>query len=199
MIRYDVFRALAPEEKYPDTPFAFRLNGVKYDLPLPPPVGDVLGDMLTKSGPFYSLDRYSSPEGVDEVRSDARCIDLPSRAPACADAEFRVDLTEPNNVMGYVSQIAVANRWAAAEIVRRAISTDTFDADVAEWITARFSFFHFCGGFEIARVSYYFDADEKTTVLAMIDGVSTSRNPKSLTERSGRKLRFRDMVATPPH
>ncbi len=43
-------------------------------------------------------------------------------------------------------------------------------------------------------MSYYFDADEKTAMLAMIDGASASRNPKSLVERTGRKLRFREMM-----
>jgi hypothetical protein len=194
MNRYDVFRAMNPDEQYPDTLCNVSMSEIAYDLFIPPKVGDAILEVLIQSGNFYCVERFCSPSGLRDIRSEYIEMWTADQSPVYAECEVREDISGAGIVNGYVLNMMAVNASAAKKILHLAVKGGTFTEEIDVWIVDRIGYFNFCGGFEIARMFYYTDADEKANVSDAVDSVSFSDKSKSLVERSGRKLRFRDMV-----
>ena len=194
MIRYDVFRAVNPDESYPNTLFNVSIRKLKYDLPLPPYVCDELIKALTQSEKFERVEKFCSPLGLQKVRSELLSLETANRSPAYAGCKVLEDITEPELVNGYVLDLIAVNESAVREILRLAIEEQVFTDEVDAWIINHGSFFRYCRGFEIARMFFYADAEEKDEVMTFVDSHSFTEKSGAIAERSGSKLRFRDMV-----
>lgn len=192
MIRQDLFRAMAPTRNYPDSPFNVRLNDVRYDLPLPSILTEVLLEVLSPRGPFRQLDGYCDSMGIDRLRASPSILQS-DPYPSYADAELRFTLTDRHLPMGYCLQQAVANKSAAQEIVRLAIESG-LEEEATRWVMAHSPFLIESGGFEIVRVWHYFSADERDAVYAQLDGAVITHEPKMLGERPTGKQMMRDLL-----
>jgi hypothetical protein len=199
MIRYDAIRALNPNDEFPRTPFNLRIKAIEYHLPIPSTVCDVLADRLHNSGSFCRNFHLCTPFGMNAIRANPAILDTKGDSPAYAGCETVEDITEPRLTMGYVCWQASINQAGANKFMHLAIEDDTFDKEASEWIINRIPFIGNCGGFELIRMNFYTSAEEKNNVNCFIDGVSVSKEPKSIVEKAGHKLRFRDMAnALPP-
>lgn len=192
MIRQDLFRAMAPTRNFPDSPFHVKLNDVRYDLPLPPILTDVLLEVLSPKGIFRRLDGYCDALGIDRLRANPSILQS-DPYPSYADAELRFTLTERNLPMGYCLQQAVANKIAAQEIVRFAIESGMKE-EATQWVMTHAIFLIESGGFEIVRAWHYFSADERDAVYAQLDGAVITHEPKVLGERPTGKQLMRDLL-----
>lgn len=65
---------------------------------------------------------------------------------------------------------------------------------LADYIIRRDAYFKQCGGFELLRVRYYFDADDRYSVMLDIEGDAPPA--AILKERKKMKIRFRDVLST---
>lgn len=194
MIRHNFFRALNPDSNYPTSPLNVTAHAVKYDLPVPDVVADALARVLSPAGSFFRAEEYCEPTGIDAVSSHPAAMESYGK-PAYAESEFQLNLIGfGNQPMGYYLHQAVANQPATVAVIGIAVEEKRFPKDVADWIIDRNAFFLHCHGFEIARFAYFFDGSEKAAVDAFTQGGKVSRPPKALSERAGRRLRFRDMV-----
>lgn len=194
MIRHNFFRALNPDSNYPTSPLNLTAHGIKYDLPVPDVVADALARELSPTGAFLRAEEFCEPTGIDALSSHPAALESFGQS-AYAESEFQLTLVGfGNQPMGYYLHQAVANQPATVAIIGLAVEERRFPTEVADWIIDRKDFFLHCHGFEIARFAYYFDGSEKAAVDAFTRGHSVSRPLKSLSERAGRRLRFRDMV-----
>lgn len=202
---FHLFRALNPDDRYPTTPFNIKLKDLRYHLPLPPPVGDHLADLLSSKGPFLCLERYCNPAGIDLLRSNPAGFEIGSGMPSYAESEIRVEAIQDGRVMGYIMQQAATNALAAQEILRFAIEDwASHQGSIAfagseheaaiEWVMQYGTFFQHCGGFEMVRISYYFNADEQNAAYSMIDGDFSDPMPSELKEDHQRFALFRDLL-----
>lgn len=194
MIRFNLFRALNPDEEYPNTLLNVSLREVKFDLPLPPTVCDALLEVLLRSGNFARIGKLCSPTGMQKIRSEPEAFDAATALPTFAGCEVIEDVTEPGLEIGYTLDMIAVNASAARKILHLAVEGGTFDEEVDVWIVNRIAYFTYCGGFEIARLLYYTDADEQAIVSNFVDSASFGDQSKSLTEKSECKPRFRDML-----
>lgn len=193
MIRYDLFRAIDPDDKFPSTPFNVRMNNLSYNLPLPQHVGDALSDLLSPKGPFFRLDGKCNPDGIYILSNRPKAFDQQRTIPSYAEATTRIETNYGGPLMGYVLQQGVASKLTAAEIARFALEGG-IEPEATDWIMKNSMFFYHCGGFEFARVSYYFNADEKNVVYTIVDGAVNYPEPKELAEQPGRFAMFREML-----
>lgn len=164
MKRLNVFRALNPGKKYPLSPFNVTAQQVKYDLPLPAFVADALAYELSPKGNLSRIKQFCTPLGIEKVRQKPRAFESACQQPAYAESIWQFNLSNFGPPMGYLSQQAACNSLASAEILRYAIEQERFTKDVCDFILNRHAFFFNCGGFEIARLTYYFDPEEQKYV-----------------------------------
>ena len=178
MKRLNVFRALNPGKKYPLSPFNVTAQQVKYDLPLPAFVADALAYELSPKGHFHRVEQFCTPLGIEKVRQKPRAFESASPQPTYAESVWQFNLSNFGPPMGYLSEQAACNSLASAEILRYAIEQERFTKDVCDFILNRHAFFFNCGGFEIGRLTYYFDQEEKKTVDAYVDMMPIPQEPQ---------------------
>ena len=196
MTRFDYFRALNPDKGYPKSPFGIVSHGIKYDLPLPAFVANALAKELSYAGEFYRLDAFCTPKGVNVVRLTPPAFDPALGRSAYVESTLRLDLSQNEQTMGCVMEQSACNTLAAADIFRFAMEGGRFEADVADWILNRSLFFLHCGGFEVDRITYYSDLEEKNVVDTCVNAAKVSQEPKIIQKKSTRMLRFRDTLNT---
>lgn len=194
MKRLNVFRALNPSKKYPLSPFNVTAQQVKYDLPLPAFVADSLAYELSPKGHFHRVEQFCTPLGIEKVRLKPQAFEPANQQPAYAESIWQFNLSNFGAPMGYLSEQAACNSLAATEILRYAIEEERFTKDVCDFILNRHAFFFNCGGFEIARLTYYFDPVGKQSVDDYVEKLTVSELPKPIAKTSARKLSFKDMV-----
>ncbi len=192
MIRYDLFRAISPDESYPNTPFNLSLHEVKYDMPLPIVVSDAFMQQLTCNTKFNRIDKLCTPTGMKSIRCNPTSLNnIPHSYAGC---EIYHDIEEPNATMGFIKQTAIISKSIVESYLRFVIDTNNFDEDVVLWMYKHFKFLTSCGGVEITRMFFYTDPDEREQVLSIIDAPPVTHLPESIIESTGRKTSFRDMV-----
>jgi hypothetical protein len=163
MIRFDLFRALEPDQKYPMPPLDVKFRDVSYDLPLPPPVGDVFGELLRPGGPFLKLDNYCDRIGIDALRFRPERFEDEHSFGSYALSRTRVRAVRHGVEMGYVVLQAAASQIAATKITEFA-RKGRFLPEASDWITTNAHFLVQSGGFEMVRVFYYFNDEERQAV-----------------------------------
>ena len=187
---YYLFRALSPEPKYPKTPIALALNGIKYDLPLTPPVGESLIGLLSTRGPFSRLESLCNPAGICELRSNSRSFEPERGLPTYAAASQLIEIDDGERVMGYVLHQAITSKLGAIELSRFAVETAlttamvgsldgafTANKEAVDWLMENSLFLFYSGGFEVARVPYFFNAAEKGVVQSSLREIEDDAEP----------------------
>lgn len=177
MIRFHLFRALNPTERYPVSPLDLSFNGVRYDLTLPPRVGIAFARLLSPDGPYRRLDNYCHPTGFDVLRSIPYSLELERTFAAYAQSESRVESTEQGVPVGYIVQQAAANAAAAKQILLSVIQGPTLTLDVVDWLFGHAPFIDYCGGFEVAHICSYTSADEREIALDAAAGIFDDAEP----------------------
>lgn len=169
MNRFYFFRALNPTAKYPVSSIDLSVDGVRYDLSLPPRVGIAFSRLLNDKGPFKRIESFCSPSGFDLLRTSPNSFEPDIRLAAYAESEARVESIEQDVLSGHIIQRAAANAAAAKEILRSVIDGG-FTFDVIDWIFGHAPFLDYSGGFEIAHVCCYATAEERDEAFAAANG-----------------------------
>ena len=191
MIHYALLQAIAPDHQFPSTPFNLTLNEVRYHLPMPTSVADYLSGLLSPKGPFRRLD-LCNPEGVKTLRTRPEAFELDRGIPTYAESEMNI---QSDHGAWSVHAIAVSS-LAAAEIERLAIEGGIIMSDVSDWLMQNSIYFQHCGGFVLARLCYYFDADDMTEISHHADGADKPIATNKLAENRDPFGLFRQMLET---
>ena len=193
LTRLDFFRALNPEENYPKSSLGLMAQHIEYDLLLPSFVADALAKELSPAGRFYRLDQFCTPMGLNAVPLTPLKFDPAQNRSACAESRLHLDLGRAGHTMGCVMEQAACTAQAAADIFGFAMEGSRFETKVADWILNRSPFFLSCRGFEINRITYYANAEEKASVDTSVCGVSASPEANPIVEISPHRVRFREV------
>ena len=191
MINYSLFQALAPDDKFPSTPFNLTLNEFRYHLPVPQNVADYLAGLLSPKGPFRRLD-LCDPDGIEIFRTQPAAFELNRGLPTYAESVTNV---RTDHGAWFVHEIAVSS-LAAAEIERLAIEDGIIMSDVSDWLMQNSIYFQHCGGFVLARLRYYFDADDMSEISRHADGTDEPIARNRLAEHRNHLGLFRQMLET---
>jgi len=189
MIHYALFQALSPDDLFPSTPINLKLNDIRFHLPVPQSVADYLAGLLSSKGPFRCLD-LCNPEGIKTLRTRPDAFELDRGLPTYADSEMNIQF-DPG--AWSVHEIAVSS-LAAAEIERLAIEGGIMMSDVSDWIMQNSIYFQHCGGFVLARLRYYFDADDMDEISHHAYGTDKPTATNNLAENHDHLGLFRKML-----
>ena len=92
---------------------------------------------------------------------------------------------------GWVALRLAVGPLAARQLYNRACRREFITPELADYIISRDAYFKCCGGLELLRIRYYFDAEDRYSVMLDLD---RDEPPGALLkERNGMKTRFRDM------
>lgn len=177
MIRFHLFRALNPTERYPASPIDLSFSGVRYDLTLPPRIGIAFARLLSADGPFLRLDDYCNPAGFDVIRSIPNSFEPEHTLAAYAESHSFDESTEQGVPVGYILQQAAANAEAAKQILLSVIQGPSLPFDVVDWLFGHAPFMDYCGGFEIAHICCYSSAEEREAALDAAAGAFDDAEP----------------------
>jgi hypothetical protein len=93
---------------------------------------------------------------------------------------------------GWVALRIAVSPLAAQQLYNLACQRESISPELADYITRRAAYFQRCGGFELLRIRYYFDAADRYDVMLDLD---RDEPPSAvLKERGSRKIRFRDLL-----
>jgi len=177
MIRFHLFRALNPTERYPVSPIDLSFSGVRYDLTLPPRVGIAFARLLSPEGYFRRLDNYCHPNGFEILRTIPYSFQPERTFAGYAESESHVESTEQGVPVGYILQQVATNAEAAKQILLSIIQGPSLPFDVVDWLFGHAPFIDYCGGFEIAHICCYSSAEERETALDAAAGALDDAEP----------------------
>lgn len=183
MIRLDLFRALNPTADYPSSPLNLSLNGVKYDLLLPPAIADVLSRNASLDNGLVRLDKFCDQLGFDQLRRTPQAFhSLAAGKPAYADAETALELRDTRVPSGYLARFVAVSLPPVLSIIDVIQHLKIVEPGVAIYIRENPRSFRECGGFEVARVVYYFNEVERESLRTKSEESSRAAE----AERRGR-------------
>ena len=189
-----MFSPLRKQPGYPTTSVDLTIADVTYDLMLPAEVSDELLVHFVGSTDSYSqVARYCNAEGIDAIRARPTLLDDEYRGlPTFAISFYGVEDAEDQDKMnGWVALRLAVGPLAARQLYNRACRREFITPELADYIISRDAYFKCCGGLELLRIRYYFDAEDRYSVMLDLD---RDEPPGALLkERNGMKTRFRDM------
>ena len=179
---------------YPKTSVDVNIGHVRYDLILPAEVSDELLVHFVKSTNLYrQVSRFCNAEGIDAIRASPSLLDDESHGiPSFAISLYGVEDAAGDDAMnGWVALRFAVSPLAAQQLYNLACQRESISPELADYITRRAAYFQRCGGFEVLRIRYYFDAEDRYDVMLDLD----RDEPPSLAlkECKREKIRFRDM------
>ena len=189
-----MFSPLRRLSGYPKTSVDVNIGHVRYDLILPAEVSDELLVHFVKSTNLYrQVSRYCNAEGIDAIRASPSLLDDESHGmPSFAISFYGVEDAAHDDAMnGWVALRIAVGPLAAQQLYNLACHRESISPELADYITSHAAYFQRCGGFELLRIRYYFDAEDRYSVMLDLD----RDEPPSFAihERRGAKLRFRDV------
>lgn len=192
-----LFSPLRKQPGYPTTSVDLTVVDVKYDLILPAEVSDLLLlHFIHSDGSYRQIARYCNPEGIEAVRARPTLLDDESEGAPTFAVSFNAieDVQNDDAVIGYVALRLAVGPLAARQLYNRACRRQRITEELADYIVSRDAYFQHCGGFELLRVRYYFDAEDR--YLVMLDVERDEPPGALLKERKQTKTRFSDLLAT---
>ncbi len=190
-----LFTPLYRYSGYPKTSVDVKIGHVRYDLILPAEISDeILTHFIHSDDSYRRFDHYCSPEGIEKVRAQPAVLgDDYEFAPNYAVSFNGVEDTQDDDaVIGYVALRLAVGALAAKRLYNRACRRDFITKKLADYIMSRDAYFKHCGGFELLRIRYYFDAEDRYSVMLDLEADEPPLAPP-FKESRGRKPRFRDM------
>lgn len=176
---------------YPKTSVDVNIGHVRYDLILPAEVSDELLVHFVKSTNLYrQVSHFCNAEGIDAIRASPSLLDDESHGmPSFAISFYGVeDAAEDDAMNGWVALRIAVGPLAAQQLYNLACQRKSITPELADYITSRAAYFQRCGGFELLRIRYYFDAEDRYSVMLDLD---RDEPPSAvLKERGQGKTRF---------
>jgi hypothetical protein len=186
-----LFAPLRRRAGYPDNTMDLRIGGITYDLIVPVDTSDALVlHFLDSSGGYRRVARYRDDAGIDAVRADPTLLDDACRGVPCYADSVSGYETDDHVLTGYVSLRLAVSSLAAKQLYTRARARKSIDLRLADYVVRRDDYFRECGGFELLRILYYFDAEERVNVMRHLQ----RREPAAIFESFARRTRFRDVA-----
>lgn len=189
-----MFSPLRKQSGYPKTSVDVNIGHVRYDLILPAEVSDeLLVHFIGSTDSYRQVARYCNAEGIDAIRACPSLLDDESHGkPSFAVSFYGVeDAAGDHETNGWVALRLAAGPLAARLLYNYACQRESITPELADYIISREAYFKQCGGFELLRIRYYFDAEDRYSV--MLDLEQNEPPNAILKERSGTKTRFSDM------
>lgn len=191
-----LFSPLRKQPGYPTTSVGLTIADVTYDLILPAEISDeLLVHFIRAVGSYRQVSRYCNAEGLDAIRDHPALLDDEYRGlPTYAITFYGSEDAEDQDAMnGYVALRLAVGPLAARQLYNRACGCESIDQELADYIINHDAYFKQCGGFELIRIRYFFDSDDRYTV--MLDVEKDEPPDAILKERTRTKSRFRDVLA----
>lgn len=189
-----LFSPLRKQPGYPTTSVDLTIADVTYDLILPAEISDeILVHFIQAEDSYHQASQYCNANGLDAIRACPTLLDDEHRGlPAFAITLYGIeDAVDDDAMNGSVAIRLAAGPLAARRLYNRAWRRDSMSTDLSDYITSHDAYFKQCGGFELLRIRYYFDGDDRLSVMRDIE---TGEPPVALLKERGRtKSRFRDM------
>jgi len=188
--------SLSPLRKkpgYPTTSVDLTIADVTYDLILPAEISDeVLVHFIEAEESYLQVSRYCNADGLDAIRARPTLLDdqypgVPTFAITLYGIE---DANDDVAMIGWVAVRLAAGPLAARRLYNRACRRESMSAELADYLISHDAYFQHCGGFELLRIRYYFDADDRSSVMRDIE--ADEPPVAMLKERKASKLQFRD-------
>lgn len=167
-----LFSPLRRLSGYPKTSVDVKIGHVRYDLILPAEVSDELLVHFVKSTNLYrQVSRFCNAEGIDAIRASPSLLDdeshgMPSFAISFYGTE---DAADDDAMNGWVALRIAVGPLAAQRLYNLACQRESITPELANYITSRAAYFQRCGGFELLRIRYYFDAEDRYSVMLDLD------------------------------
>ncbi len=190
-----MFSPLRRLSGYPKTSVDVNIGHVRYDLILPAEVSDeLLVHFIKSTNLYHQASAYCNAEGIDAVRANPSLLDDEGHGkPSFAISFYGVEDAAADDAMnGWVALRIAVGPLAAQQLYNLACQREFITPELADYITSRAAYFQRCGGFELLRIRYYFDAEDRYSVMLDLD---RDEPPSAvLKERGNRKIRFRDLL-----
>lgn len=188
-----LFSPLRKQPGFPTTSVNLTIADVKYDLVLPAEISNqLLVHFIGSEDSYRRVDRYCNAEGMDVIRAHPTLLSDEYRGlPTFAVSFYGVeDAEDDDNMNGWVALRLLVSGLAARQLYHRAHRREFITQELADYILSHDAYFEQCGGFELLRIRYYFDAEDRYTVMVDLD----RDEPPSAILREGQKTksRFRD-------
>jgi hypothetical protein len=191
-----LFSPLRKQSGFPTTSVNLKIADVKYDLVLPAEISDqLLVHFIGSEDSYRRVDRYCNSEGMDAIRARPFLLSDEYRGlPTFAVSFYGVEDGDDDDKMnGWVALRLLASGLAARQLYHRAHRREFITQELADYIIRHDAYFEQCGGFELLRIRYYFDAEDRYTVMLDLD---RDEPPGALLKERGRmKTRLRDMMS----
>lgn len=191
-----LFSALRKQPGFPKTSVDLTIANVTYDLILPPEVSDqVLTHFVGSTDSYRRVDRYCNAEGIDAIRAHPPLLSdeyrgLPTFAVSFNGVE---DAEDADNMNGWAAVRLAVGGLAARQLYNRARRREFIVDELADYIISHAAYFEHCGGFELMRIRYYFNGEDRYSVMLDLD---RDEPPGALLkERQRGKTRLRDVLA----
>ena len=171
-----LFAPLRKQPGFPKVSPLMRVGDVDYRLILPDEVSNLLLLHFIESGGAYRrVERYCDPFGIEQIHADPTLLDDEYQgAPTFAVSFTAVeDVTEDDEVVGFVALRLAVGPLAARQLYNRAVSRKAIDMALADFVIKRDAYFRECGGFELLRLRYYLDAEDRYQVMLDFDNCYT--------------------------
>jgi hypothetical protein len=192
-----LFSPFFMQSGYPKTSVDLRIGHVKYDLILPADVSDeLLVHFVSSTDSYRQVSRYCNAEGIDAIRARPSLLDdegggTPTFAISFYGAEDAVDNDAMN---GWVAVRLAVGPLASKRLYDRACQRESIPPQLADYIMSREAYFQRCSGFELLRIRYYFDAEDRYDVMS--DLAKDEPPTLNLKEHRSGKTRFCKFVSS---
>jgi hypothetical protein len=193
-----LFAPLRKQPGFPKVSPLMRVGDVDYRLILPDAVSNLLLLHFIESGVAYRrVDRYCDPFGIEQIHAHPTLLDDEYQGAPTFAVSFSADedVMEDDDVVGFVALRLAVSPLAARQLYNRAIDRKSIDMALADFVIKRDAYFRECGGFELLRLRYYLDAEDRYQVMLDLEA---NEPPAALLKELGRgKIRFSAFAASP--
>jgi hypothetical protein len=189
-----LFAALAPTENFPNSGFKLTLQGDRFDLPLPTAVGDNLYRVIKTTGTGMKITQSRScsphtwtarkyPVNVGEKSNgDLLYREFSSRSEKCVGPD--------GQPKGQLYNRITVSASGACRLIEDSRQGKYFDTFTREHLARREAYFLECGGFDLLRTIYYFDAVEEERANSTL-----LSEEKEHTSDNYRPIRFTEWIS----
>lgn len=191
------FSPLLRQPGYPTTSVDVNIGHIRYDLILPDEISDeLLVHFVNAKDSYNQVSRYCNAKGIDAIRNCPSLLDDKGNGnPSIAISFYGVeDAADEDAMNGWVALRLAVGPLAASKLYNRAMQRESINLQLAEYISNRDAYFQRCGGFELLRIRYYFDADDRYDV--MLDLNRDEPPSAALKEHRSGKTRFCEFASS---
>lgn len=189
-----LFSALSPQPGFPVISADMTIGSVRYDLVLPEEMSDLLLLYFINNPAYRQIGEYCNDEGISLIHKRPELLNGPRNNLLGYAVSFDAVEDAPNDddFIGSFSMKLIVGPQAAFSLCENALTRNSIEPELADYVMMREAFFVNCHGFELLRKRYYFDAMDRESVM---NDVERDEPPVAvLKEKGKRRVRLIDLL-----